>query len=341
LANVFPTTSYPNHISLFTGYYPENHGIISNVFKNPQTGEYFDSRIPESYNNPKWYDAMFFWEYAEKFGIYSSMIFIPGASVSSKYKGSYYFLDQSSRAIPKFRIDDAFTYLHEAEPYKPSLTAVLFDYTDEAGHKYGTFHDQTNEAIIRIDNLVGTIIDSLKQANMYNQTNIIFLSVHGMTDVQDSQTVNIGEMLYERKIQIDNFGSYTFLYCDLDSVSTFKNILNNNPLLHAYAKNEIPDSLHIKHHPFSPDILLIPKYKRIITEKNDFGTYNLKGMHGYPPSNSDMQGLFIASGPSFKSNYKKNKINIIDIYPLLCTIFRIYVPPHIDGNLKNIRDILK
>ena len=341
LNNVFPTTSYPNHISLFTGCYPENHGIISNVFKNNQTGEYFDARIPESYNNPKWYDAKFIWEYIEKYGIYSSMIYIPGASVSSDYRAAYYYLDQSSRALAKFRIDDAFAYLHEDAPYTPKLTAILFDRTDETEHQHGTYHDETNKAIKRIDSLVGTIIDSLKEINLYNGTDIIFLSVHGMADVKDSQTVNIGEILYDREIQTDNFGAYAFLYCETDSINTFTTLLNKNPLLHAYSKEEIPDSLHIKHSPFAPDILLIPDYGWIITEKNDFGTYGLKGIHGYPPDNNEMNGVFIASGPSFKKHYKKNIINIIDIYPLICKIFGVYIPQHIDGNFNNIRDILK
>ncbi len=341
LRNVFPTVSFTNYVSLFTGCYPENHGIISNVFKNTITGEYFDSRVADSYNSPKWYDAKFIWEYAEKFGIYSSMIYIPGGAIASEYRGAYYFLDQSSHALPKFRVNDAISYLHEKPPYTPQLTAILFDELDNAGHLNGTFHDETNKAIKRIDSLVGTIIDSLKNLNIYENTNIIFLSVHGLADVNEQQTINIGEILFNRNVEIINSGSYAYVYCNPDSVGTIKALLKTKNRLHIYTKEEIPDSLHIKHHPFAPDILIIADYKWLITEKNDFLTYKLKGFHGAPPQFEEMQGVFIASGPAFRADYKIEEVNIIDIYPLLCNVLGINIPRHIDGNLENIKEILK
>ena len=38
----FPTKTFPNHYSMVTGLYPENHGIIANSYTNP-------------YNNQKYY----------------------------------------------------------------------------------------------------------------------------------------------------------------------------------------------------------------------------------------------------------------------------------------------
>src|SRR5690606_28926167 len=33
----FPSKTFPNHYSLITGLYPEHHGIVSNVFYDPNT----------------------------------------------------------------------------------------------------------------------------------------------------------------------------------------------------------------------------------------------------------------------------------------------------------------
>ena len=36
---VFPSKTFPNHLSIVTGYYPENHGIISNNMYDPEWDE--------------------------------------------------------------------------------------------------------------------------------------------------------------------------------------------------------------------------------------------------------------------------------------------------------------
>ena len=39
LEPVFPSKTFPNHLSIVTGMYPENHGIIMNSFSEPATEE--------------------------------------------------------------------------------------------------------------------------------------------------------------------------------------------------------------------------------------------------------------------------------------------------------------
>jgi ectonucleotide pyrophosphatase/phosphodiesterase family protein 5 len=241
---------------------------------------------------------------------------------------------------PEFAIKEAFYNLRETTK-TPQLTAIRFDEVDEAGHRWGTVSDKTNEIIITVDNYVGEILDSLKSLNIYDKTDIIFLSVHGITDVNNYQTVNIGEILYNKNVEIINSGSFAFLYCNQDSVETIVNLLNKNLGLHAYKKEDIPENLHIKHHPYAPDILVLADDDKIITEKNDFGTYNLKAIHGYPPENKSMNGIFIAAGPSFKQNPKTEEIRIIDIFPLICTLFKKHIPNCLDGDIKKIQEILK
>ncbi|NOX65292.1 MAG: alkaline phosphatase family protein, partial [Chlorobi bacterium] len=66
-----------------------------------------------------------------------------------------------------------------------------------------------------------------------------------------------------------------------------------------------------------------------------------KGNHGYEKDYIDMHGIFVASGPNFKTNYKTGTVWNIDIYPLLCKIFNIYPNPKIDGKLERIGFLLK
>jgi predicted AlkP superfamily pyrophosphatase or phosphodiesterase len=37
IRNVFPSSTFPNHVSIASGLYPESHGIVSNNFWDPVT----------------------------------------------------------------------------------------------------------------------------------------------------------------------------------------------------------------------------------------------------------------------------------------------------------------
>ena len=53
-----------------------------------------------------------------------------------------------------------------------------------------------------------------------------------------------------------------------------------------------------------------------------------------------MHGVFMASGPAFKKNYKTGTVWNIDIYPLLCEIYGIQPNKNIDGKLERISFLL-
>ena len=42
LIPVFPSKTFPNHVSQVTGLYPPEHGIVGNSFYDPDFGEVFD-----------------------------------------------------------------------------------------------------------------------------------------------------------------------------------------------------------------------------------------------------------------------------------------------------------
>ena len=65
----FPSKTFPNHYSIVTGMYPENHGIIANNFVNPFTNEVYKLGDTISVRDSKWYLGEAFWETAERNGI--------------------------------------------------------------------------------------------------------------------------------------------------------------------------------------------------------------------------------------------------------------------------------
>ena len=64
---VFPTDTWPNHISLMTGLYAESHGIIQNSFIDNDLKDKFHYRFART-NNEKWYTQEPLWLTNEKNG---------------------------------------------------------------------------------------------------------------------------------------------------------------------------------------------------------------------------------------------------------------------------------
>ncbi|GAB1350587.1 hypothetical protein MASR1M107_28020 [Ignavibacteriales bacterium] len=75
LRPVYPSKTFPNHISIITGMYPENHGIIANTFYDPFTKETYKINDSEQVKNARWYKGEAFWETAQRNGIIAASFF--------------------------------------------------------------------------------------------------------------------------------------------------------------------------------------------------------------------------------------------------------------------------
>ena len=67
LKTVYPSKTFPNHISIITGNYPSNHGIISNYFYDPSFDEYYYIGAGSvAAQDGKWIQAEPIWVTVEK-----------------------------------------------------------------------------------------------------------------------------------------------------------------------------------------------------------------------------------------------------------------------------------
>jgi hypothetical protein len=68
------------------------------------------------------------------------------------------------------------------------------------------------------------------------------------------------------------------------------------------------------------------------------GTF-LNGNHGFDNSVVSMRAIFLARGPNFVQNGTIEKLNNVDIYPLLCVLLQINCNPN-NGTVTPFTDIL-
>lgn len=345
LKPTFPSKTFPNHYSIITGLYPENHGIISNFMTDPFTNKKYSLGDSVSVRDDYWYKGEPFWETAQRQGIICAAFFWPGSEVLLEYKRPRYYKPYEHTLPYSDRVKGVLEWLDLPDSIRPSFIALYFDAADTYGHKFGPASKEVNLAVSGLDSIISMLVHGLVRRNLFSNTNLIIVSDHGMTQTDSSKLINIDSILMGLSYIVDGEGPISMVNGKGSNAQDIIQRLNQNANnFRAYLRNDVPDYFHFSNNPLIGDIIIIaePGYTIVTNKSLSRGKkYYNGGNHGYDNNLSDMHGIFIAHGPSFKLNYKTGTLRNIDIYPLLCKIFDIIPSGTIDGDLNEIEFVLR
>lgn len=342
LRPVFPTSTFPNHYSIITGLYSENHNITNNRLEDPFSGQIFSLKDTTQVRNAQWYLGEAFWETARRNGIITASFFWPGSEINIEYRRPNFFKHYNNKVPHEVRIKQVIEWL-KLPPYsRPHFITLYFELIDNLGHTFGPNSHEVDSGLALIDKDFAEIITNLAKINFLDSINIIVVSDHGMTEIDTSKIIDLSKFLDDYQINIDAEGYIAQLSgqkASLDSIYIKLKQLEKN--FKVYKREELPKHYHYANNPYIKEILIIPEQGwNVVRDRNSY-IYKVKGNHGYDNNWIDMHGIFLAKGPVFKTNYKTGTLWNIDIYPLLCKIFQIPGRAPIDGNLERIEFVLK
>jgi predicted AlkP superfamily pyrophosphatase or phosphodiesterase len=205
---VFPTTTWPTHVSLVTGVSPRAHGVVANHILNR------DTRTPEDLTGDPIYDASALlrvptlYDRAHQSGLRTAAIDWPATRNAATldfnlpfFKEQRVFETQTARAVweeldalgyplhrqgewallPKrFYKDEmvASVAAHVVRRHEPRLLLVHFLCVDSFQHLYGPRSPEAYWAIEYVDGLIGRFLASLPAA-VADRTSIFVVSDHG------------------------------------------------------------------------------------------------------------------------------------------------------------------
>jgi len=341
----FPTKTFPNHYSIVTGLYPQNHGIIANNFFNPVTGKMYRIGDTVAVRDPRNYIGEAIWETAKRQGVITASYFWPGSELTLDYRRpDYYEKYEHNRAYSK-RIEGVLDWLKFPYNQRPKLITMYFDATDTYGHQFGTNSPEVTRSIMQLDSLIGKLFNGLKDLNLYDSTNVIIVSDHGMVDVDNVRIINVEKILSNTKQRIVDSGPVMYVFPDDNEKSKIYNLLKASEKNYkVYYREEIPEYLNFSKSFIIPSILIIaePGWS-LLTEKDvkRYSKVTTGGNHGYDNNFIDMHGIFFAIGPDFKTGYTCGTIQNIDINPLLAKLLHIIPNQKIDGKFERIEFLLR
>lgn len=341
----FPSITFPNHISIVTGMYPQNHGVIANTMYDPVTEKNYSLRDTAEIRDAYWYKGEMIWETARRQGVITASYFWPGSEMNIEYRRPNYFEKYEHNRDYIERINGVINWLKLPYDKRPKFITLYYDLTDSEGHRYGPNSPQVNAAIARLDSLIGVLFKKLDEIKLRDSVNVIIVSDHGMTEISKDRYINIEEIASCSSCKYFNRGAVMNIFIsnksEIDEVYT--KLKKNENHYRVFKRNNIPAYFHFNNFNLIGDLFVLADMGWSVgtsKDKDRMHDYN-GGNHGFDNSFIDMHGIFYAIGPSFKENYITGTLENIDIYPLLCKILNIIPKQNIDGKLENISFILK
>uniref|UniRef100_A0A6Q2WUT3 SMB domain-containing protein n=1 Tax=Esox lucius TaxID=8010 RepID=A0A6Q2WUT3_ESOLU len=319
---IYPSKTFPNLYTLATGLYPESHGIVGNSMHDPVFDANFNLRGREKLNH-RWWGGQPIWITAEKQGVKAGTFFWPWWCVCL---------------------------------FRPYVYAVHSEQPDTFGHRLGPFSSELDNPLREIDNVVGQLMNGLKQMNLHRCVNIIVVGDHGMEEAHCDRT----EFLSNYPLNVDEIslipGSLGRIRARDPKSTTYDpkvvvaNLTCKMPTQHfkPYLKQHLPKRLHYANNRRIEDVHLLMERKWHIARQTVLFSDNRRhpgrcgffGDHGFDNKITSMQTIFLGYGPSFMSRKKVPEFENIELYNVMCDLLGLTPAPN-NGTHGSLNDMLK
>ncbi|KAI9326680.1 alkaline-phosphatase-like protein [Obelidium mucronatum] len=331
LQPVFPAQSFPNQYSMITGLLPAKHGLVGDYFHSTSVNSEYNASYSRnnsynSVNNPIFYGGVPLWQ-----SVQSSRIYIWNSQ--ARKLESTQSLHHFNAAFNKTQTDlfragvvenwikgvgiDGTTPI-----VTPAFIATHMRVMDVAGTAMGTDVSRLKANLTALDQSFAKII-AAAQAFKTGPVNIVVVSDHGMSAVDNSKTVYYEDLFDVSTTIIVQNRPMAYLYTngnfDVQAFSTKAKAFESS--LTYYVKGINPAPGFESGGDRIPDILILPVEGVVLAYKTPgYPTVPISGgSAGYLHTIASMQGVFAGQGPAFKSGIKSSgsPVRTVDVYALL------------------------
>lgn len=345
LIPVFPSKTFPNHLSIVTGCYPENHGILSNnMYDQEWDAEYYIGENSDPVKDGRWYDAEPIWVTAEKQGKLTGTYFWPGSEAEINGTRPSYYGVYDGNISREDRVQKILEWIDLPKQSRPVFMTLYFSDVDSWGHNIGPDAIGMNSIIKEIDESIGLLVSGLNKRDILDNINIIITSDHGMAGLSRDRVIFLDDYININDVRMVDWSPVAMILPEDDSiVSTYSALYDAHPQMSVFKKEDVPARLHFNNHRRIPPIICIAADGWSISDRDYFdeNPYSFTGgTHGYEPINKSMHGIFIASGPGLKDGLTIDSFSSIHIYEVIAHILDIDTPEN-DASFDSISVMFK
>ncbi|KAJ3002250.1 UNVERIFIED_CONTAM: hypothetical protein HDU68_006378 [Siphonaria sp. JEL0065] len=343
----FPTLTWPNHYTLTTGLYPSTHGIIGNLFLDPNSNDTFDYMNFTGQRDPKWWNAGEpIWVACEREGIRTGNVMWPGGATEIRGVRASFYREWDWRVDAFGRIDLGVRWLLQEE--RPVLLVAYLGEVDHAGHMYGPDSPQVDQELQVLDSSVKRLLDGIEAVGggkkWHQVVNVVIVSDHGMGEGNTRERfVFLDDFVDASRFEIvDDVVVHVFPR-NLESIEELYGVWKRASLesgkWNVWKREDVPREFRYSGNERIGPIVVVPESGWAVSKRVQQGTsaftskpFEVKGMHGYNNSHPDMRAIFVAGGPAFKKVEEPiPPFENVEVYGLLAGILKIKNPASTSG----------
>ncbi|XP_055523352.1 bis(5'-adenosyl)-triphosphatase enpp4-like [Wyeomyia smithii] len=356
LRNVFPTKTFPNHHSIATGVYPNQHGVMANGLYDHGRG-----KLNYSYELFHFNDELVpIWILNQQQGGHSGCMMWPGSefpytksNISCSHNQLY------NLTLPwNERVDTVFRWIRD--PARPANLVMLYiEEPDYYGHIYSPESDRVAQLIVKLNDLTRYIYERIREFDLQERVNVVHLSDHGMDSLMPKNFINLTGFAPD-DIRYDTYGSTPVLQVvpkvkqqTADLYRALKNASEQNGHFDVYTLENLPARWHFNNSLRTGPITAVAKlgygfddmWRTVEYYRKNFNvtvTPDTKyGVHGYDNQLDIMHPIFFAYGPLIRERTVIEPFDTVDLYYLFCEVLELKAPPQLVGNPGHVAGILR
>ena len=322
LVPVFPTNTFPNHVTLVTGVAPEVHGIVGNVFVDPVRGEFRYS------DDPSWIEVEPIWSIVGRHSLVSAAFHWVGSEGAWRNgRGPRYWKRFDAGTPEREKVDQILAWLDLPEARdRPRLVTSWFRGGDRAGHTHGPASEAVRRALREQDRALDRLIRGLDDRGALDRTTLILASDHGMAPVE--RRVDLQAALRRENVDASVLGAGGFAILAPGSGPAAVAVARGLGL-EAWVLEEAPPALRLGNPRFGSAVVLAPPGTAI--QPSGPLRPAMRGAHGYRPEAPGMGALFLALGRGARPGSALGEVRAVDVAPTVLALLGIPVPDWMEG----------
>uniref|UniRef100_A0A915DIR1 Extracellular Endonuclease subunit A domain-containing protein n=1 Tax=Ditylenchus dipsaci TaxID=166011 RepID=A0A915DIR1_9BILA len=316
----YPSKTFPNHYSIATGLYPESHGIVDNTILDPTI-----SNVLEDIKRTK-YSEFFLgepiWSAAVRQHRRMYCLFWPGCQYNITGFNPTLSLPYNKSLPYSGRVDMIVDWLLLPATERPSLIMAYFDQPDSVGHFHTNDH-QVNLELSYMDSVLNYLYTSLYKNGLFDCTNLVILSDHGMQFLNKRYFVN--EMVDTRGMAITaGVMGRIYMANSTNSLEWLEDKLEcmDKENFRIFDRKKMPKRYHYAKTERVGDLLLdghlgTTFYPSVIDD------YHVTSDHGYDYITRPMHAIFFARGPNIKPKLRLAPFQNVELFNLFSELLRL------------------
>ena len=343
LRTVYPSSTFPGHLSIATGLHPTEHGVIDNYFCRSDRSDCYS--MGKGRKDPSWLSGIPLWTLVEQHGGRASTFFWPESDAPFANKLPTDYRPYDDRVPHRERVQQAIDSLALPADKRPDLVTLYFSVVDSASHTFGPKAPAILSAIIEVDRQIAVLWQAIESINTQQDAdiNLMLVSDHGMSEVDPDMFIDTKTLPRRKGFKRVNGSTRVTYYqrdpeADIDGLARALDRMSDGRW-RRLSSLDLTER-HFENHPGVGDVIIETAPPRVF-RRGGGKNADLRGMHGYPATVEDMAAFLVAVGPRFKVGKVIPEAHQLEVYPVAATLLDLSLPDNIASDGGPLRAILR